>query len=175
MYYSCTLSLAVYLNCIEASCPLACHCCCCPASVPLHVLSAPPPPQHPPAGSDWGFIMFCSSLHYFYVNLSAGSDEVRVRVRRQTQTMFCCCNKHYKPLRTWVVWLKCWLNLWNLKAPIFFLTQTVHSRICPVPSDLPCPPSSAQLLGWGHTPMHVRSRSNFLGPPCHRQRSNTSL
>ncbi len=55
----------------------ACHCYCCPASVPLCVFSAPPPPQHPSAGSDGRFNMFCSSLVYIYINLSAGSDEVR--------------------------------------------------------------------------------------------------
>ncbi len=41
----------------------------------LCIFFGPLPPQHPPAGFNWGFSMFCSSIIYIYVSLSVGSDE----------------------------------------------------------------------------------------------------
>ena len=71
------------------------------ASVLLPVASAPPPPQHPPVGSDWGGLqVFAHPSHDIYVIISGGG--IKSEPRRQTLT----CSTVVKNVSMWVVWLK---------------------------------------------------------------------
>ena len=54
-YQTHTSNLAVYLNCWTSLFPLCLPMHCCPAPALLPALLTPPPPQHPPVGSDGGF------------------------------------------------------------------------------------------------------------------------